>query len=70
MVSGALVLKSKAIRNTVKSLHSSLVILFPPSCMCYWIPTVIGTVHGVYISLQFPVEVGLRSEVTNAGGVK
>lgn len=63
-------LKLKAIRNTVKSLHSSIVVLFPPSCMCYWIPTVVSTVHGVYISLQCPVEVSLCSEVTNAGGVK
>lgn len=70
MVSDALVLKSKDVRNTVKSLHLSIVILFPPACMCYWIPTVIETVHGMYISLKFPVEVSLCSEVTSAGGIK
>lgn len=67
VVSDALVLTSKAIRNTVKSLHSSIVGLIPPSCMCYWIPTVIEAVHGVCISLQFPVEVSLPSELTTAG---
>lgn len=27
----------------------------PPSCMCSWIPTVLWTVHGVYMSLLFPL---------------
>lgn len=70
MVNDALVLKSKAVRDTVKSLHSPIVILPPRSCMSYWIPTVTETVHVVYISLQFPVEVSLHSESTTAGSVK
>lgn len=70
MVRDAPVRKSVAMRNTVKRLHPPIVSPLPCVHVAGLVPTGISAVHGLYISLQFPVEVSLCSELTDAGAGK
>lgn len=66
VVRDALVRESVAMRNTVKRLHTPIVSPFPRVHVAGLVPTVMSAVHGLYISLQFPLEVSLCSELTDA----
>lgn len=57
--------------NTVKRLHPPIVSPSPCAHVAGLVPTVISAVHGLCISLQFPViEVSVCSELTHAGAGK